>query len=75
LHDAGLSLERIGDYVGHSSAYVTDRYRHLLEGHEAETAAQFNAYLERVDPPGARLSRDNRTPIRAVSSGLERQSD
>jgi integrase len=35
MHAAGLSLERIGDYVGHSSAYMTDRYRHLLAGHEA----------------------------------------
>jgi integrase len=45
MHAAGLSLERIGDYVGHSSTYMTDRYRHLLEGHEAEAAAQFDAYL------------------------------
>jgi len=28
-HDAGFSLERIGDEVGHSSAYMTDAYRHL----------------------------------------------
>lgn len=45
MHDAGFSLERIGDYVGHSSAYMTDRYRHLIEGHEGEAAAQFDAYL------------------------------
>ena len=37
---------RIGDYVGHSSAYMTDAYRHLLEGHEAEAAERFEAYLE-----------------------------
>jgi integrase len=49
LHDAGLSLERIGDYVGHSSAYMTDRYRHLLEGHEAEAAKLLDAYLARAD--------------------------
>ena len=36
MHDAGFSLERIGDYVGHSSTYVTNRYRHLLDGHEQE---------------------------------------
>jgi hypothetical protein len=29
---AGCSLEEIGDYVGHSGVYMTDRYRHLLEG-------------------------------------------
>jgi hypothetical protein len=44
-----LSLERIGDYVGHSSAYMTDRYRHLLEGHEDETRRLVDAYLARAD--------------------------
>ena len=48
MHDAGLSLERIGDYVGHSSAYMTDRYRHLLDGHEAEAAARLDEYLVRA---------------------------
>jgi hypothetical protein len=46
MHDAGFSLERIGDYVGHSSAYMTEAYRHLLEGHEAEAAERFESYLE-----------------------------
>ena len=45
MHDAGLSHERIGDYVGHSSAYMTDRYRHLLAGHEAEAARLLDDYL------------------------------
>jgi integrase len=49
MHDAGLNLERIGDYVGHSSAYMTDRYRHLLDGHEAEAARLLDAYLARAD--------------------------
>jgi integrase len=48
MHDAGFSLERIGDYVGHSSAYMTDAYRHLLEGHEAEAAERFEDYLARA---------------------------
>ena len=48
MHDAGFSLERIGDYVGHSSAYMTDAYRHLLDGHEAETAERFEDYLSRA---------------------------
>lgn len=47
MFDAGFSLERIGDYVGHSSAYMTDRYRHLLDGHETEAAEAFTAYLAR----------------------------
>jgi integrase len=47
MHAAGLSLERIGDYVGHSSAYMTDRYRHLLDGHEEEAAAALDEYLAR----------------------------
>jgi hypothetical protein len=46
MHDAGLSLERIGDYVGHNSTYMVDRYRHLLEGHETEAAKRFDQYLE-----------------------------
>jgi integrase len=49
MHDAGLSLERIADYVGHSSSYMTDRYRHLLEGHEAEAAKLLDEYLARAD--------------------------
>jgi integrase len=46
---AGLSLERIGDYVGHSSAYMTDRYRHLLEGHEKEAGEMLDRFLARAD--------------------------
>ena len=46
--DAGLSLERVGDYVGHSSAWMTDKYRHLLEGHEAEAARMLDEYLARA---------------------------
>jgi integrase len=48
MHDAGFSLERIGDYVGHSSAYMTDAYRHLLDGHEAQAAERFEDYLSRA---------------------------
>lgn len=46
MHDAGFTLERIGDYVGHSSAYMTDCYRHLLDGHEAEAATKLDQYLD-----------------------------
>jgi integrase len=49
MFEAGLSLERVGDYVGHSSTYMTDRYRHLLEGHEAEAARMLDEYLARAD--------------------------
>lgn len=45
MHAAGLSLERIGDYVGHSSTYMTDAYRHLLDGHEEEAALMLDRYL------------------------------
>lgn len=48
MHDAGFSPERIGDYVGHSTAYMTDAYRHLLDGHEAEAAERFEDYLTRA---------------------------
>lgn len=45
MHAAGRSLEEIGDYVGHSSAYMTDRYRHLLEGARQEAADALDAFL------------------------------
>lgn len=47
MFDAGIPLERIGDYVGHTTAHMTERYRHLIEGHETETADQFTEYLAR----------------------------
>lgn len=52
MADAGLPLERIGDYVGHASTYMVDRYRHLLEGHEAEAARMLDEYLARADSAG-----------------------
>ena len=45
MHDAGFSLEEIAPYVGHSSTSMVDRYRHLLDGHEAKTAKRFDDYL------------------------------
>ena len=48
MHAAGFSLEEIGDYVGHGSSYMTDRYRHLLDGHEADAAERFERYLNRA---------------------------
>jgi len=44
MHAAG-SLEEVGDYVGHSSAYMTDRYRHLIEGQREEAARALDLYL------------------------------
>lgn len=45
MHAAGVPLERIGDYVGHSSTYMTDRYRHLLRGQAAADAARLDEYV------------------------------
>jgi hypothetical protein len=45
MFEAGLSLEEIGDYVGHSSTYMTDRYRHVRAG-QARAAERFDAYLK-----------------------------
>jgi len=57
MADAGFSLERIGDYVGHTSTHMTSRYRHLLKGHEVEAADILDAYLaSRGARSGARLS-------------------
>lgn len=53
--DAGFTLEEVGEYVGHASTYMVDRYRHLLEGHEARAAERFGEYLSRANT-GARLA-------------------
>jgi integrase len=49
MHAAGIPLERIGDYVGHSSSYMTDRYRHLIEGQRDADAERFDALLALAD--------------------------
>lgn len=52
---AGTSLVEAGDYIGHSSAYMTDRYRHLIEGqHERAATAWTHSSLAR------RLARTDR---------------
>ena len=55
MFEAGVSLERIGDYAGHGSTYMTDRYRHLLDGHEQEAADALDLFLARATGarPGA----------------------
>lgn len=45
---AGVPLERIGDYVGHSTVYMTDRYRHLFDGQQAADRERFDEYLARA---------------------------
>lgn len=45
----GIPLERIGDYVGHSSSYMTDHYRHLIEGQREADRRQLDDYLARSD--------------------------
>ena len=35
----------IGDFVGHSSAYMVDGYRHLLDGQREQAAERLDAYL------------------------------
>ena len=42
-------MERIGDYVGHSSTYMTDHYRHLIEGQREQDRRQLDDYLARAD--------------------------
>jgi integrase len=51
MHAAGCTLEEIGDYVGHGSAYMTARYRHLLPGAGKAAASRLDAFL---DAAGAR---------------------
>jgi hypothetical protein len=40
-----LSVEEVGDYVVHSSAYMTYRYRRLLDGTRVDAAARPDALL------------------------------
>jgi integrase len=54
LHAAGIPLERIGDYVGHSSAYMTDRYRHLLEGQRDDDRLLADRFLALADTASRR---------------------
>jgi integrase len=49
MADAGFDLPTIGDFVGHSSSYMTDAYRHLLDGAEEAAAKRFGEYLERAN--------------------------
>ena len=45
MHAAGCSLEEIGDFIGHSSTSMSDRYRHLLAGQRERAAERLDAYL------------------------------
>jgi integrase len=45
MYEAGVPLETIGDFVGHSSTWMTDRYRHLLPDVHARAAAKLDAFL------------------------------
>ena len=49
-HDKGISLERIGDYIGNSHAYMTDPYRHLLDIHAEEDRKRMDAAYARTAP-------------------------
>jgi integrase len=50
MHAAGCSLEEIGDYVGHSSSSMVDRYRHLIEGQREAAADRLDAFLAGAFP-------------------------
>ncbi len=45
MWEAGFTLEEIGDYLGHSSAYMTEHYRHLRDDRRDEAAAKMDAFL------------------------------
>jgi integrase len=52
MHAAGVPLERIGDYCGHSTVHMTNQYRHLLKGHGDDSTTKMDAYLARADSRG-----------------------
>jgi integrase len=43
--DMGFDLAEIGDYVGHTTVYMVDHYRHLLEGKREEARKRADAYF------------------------------
>ena len=45
----GIPLERIADYMGHSSTHMTNHYRHLIDGQREADRRQLDDYLNR-DP-------------------------
>jgi integrase len=49
LHDADFSLEQIAAFAGHGSAWMTERYKHLLPGAAATAGDRFGVYLERAN--------------------------
>jgi integrase len=55
LHAAGIPLERIGDYVGHSGPYMTDRYRHLVEGQRVGDRRLADSFLALADTASRRV--------------------
>jgi integrase len=66
MHVAGRSLEEIGDYVGHASTYMTDRYRHLIEGQRQEAADALDVFLAARTGvrTGAHAAAGGATPLR-----------
>jgi integrase len=54
LHAAGIPLERIGDYVGHSGTYMTERYRHLVEGQRDADRLLADRFLTLADTAARR---------------------
>jgi hypothetical protein len=48
--DAGMSMKKLSEYMGHASVQITmDRYSQILPHNIAEDAALFDAYLDRAD--------------------------
>jgi hypothetical protein len=61
MHAAGCSLEEIGDFVGHSSTYMVDRYRHLLDSQRERAAERLDAFLTGADT-GAQVAQTRLAP-------------
>jgi hypothetical protein len=70
MHAAGNSLEEIGDFVGHSSTYMVDRYRHLIEGQrERPLSGWIRSSLARKLARKAGSKAAKRTVERRLSGG------
>lgn len=47
----GVPLERVADYVGHSSTHVTDVYRHLIEAGASRIGGSLTTTSHALIPP------------------------
>jgi integrase len=70
---AGVPLEDVADYMGHSTVEVTRKlYRHLYPDSRRRAADALEAFLESLPKRLRGSRRGSPLPLKAVSSGSQR---